>query len=151
VAIALDLAGNLYVADRDADIIRMITPDGTVSTIGGTFGQQGSADGTGPEALFSNPGAIAVDAGGHLYVGDSMNGEIRVAQAIGPPLQVAGSSGQVVVSWPRAAADFGLEFGANLAPGAWSPVPSPPTVAGNSLLVTNAAPGGAGFYRLRKP
>jgi sugar lactone lactonase YvrE len=74
-AIARDAAGNLYVTDANA--IRKVTPDGTVSTFAGTVGVPGNADGTGPAARFTIPSGIVVDATGIVYVADSSNHNIR--------------------------------------------------------------------------
>ena len=77
--IALDGAGSLYVADTDNGTIRRILlATGAVSTIAGTAGVVGSADGVGPAASFNKPKALAADGAGHLYVGDSGNSTIRV-------------------------------------------------------------------------
>ena len=75
--IARDAAGNLYVADQRSDTIRKITPAGQVTTIAGTAGVQGSADGVGAAARFNTPAAVTCDALGNLYVVDSGNNTIR--------------------------------------------------------------------------
>jgi len=59
--VAVDSAGNVYAADRTNDTIRKITPAGVVTTLAGTAGVAGSADGTGPAASFSLPEGVAVD------------------------------------------------------------------------------------------
>ena len=73
--IAVDTAGNLYVADSGNRMIRKITAAGVVSTLAG--GNPGSTDGTGSKAQFISPDGIAVDSTGNLYVADSGNDTIR--------------------------------------------------------------------------
>lgn len=67
---AIDSAGNMYVADRDNGIVRKISPNGMVSTIGGTPGAVGKKEGAGSDAQFVYPSQIAVDAEGRIYVTD---------------------------------------------------------------------------------
>ena len=52
--VALDLAGNIYVADEWNSTIRKISPNGIVTTLAGTAGQIGSADGSGSRLVFSS-------------------------------------------------------------------------------------------------
>jgi len=73
--IAIDVTGNLYVADNNNNHIRKVTPKGEVSTLAG--GRRGFADGQGSEARFRNPDGIVVDATGNLYVADQKNNRIR--------------------------------------------------------------------------
>ena len=77
--IAVDSGGTVYVADQFGDTIRTITAGGVVSTLAGSAGMRGSADGTGGAARFYRPGDVAVDAGGTLYVADSSNNTVRQA------------------------------------------------------------------------
>jgi streptogramin lyase len=75
--IAVDISGNVYVADVNNDTIRKVTPAGVVTTIGGAAGIIGSTDGTGSGALFNTPYAVAVDNAGNIYVADTFNNTIR--------------------------------------------------------------------------
>ena len=68
--VAVDGGGNVYVADRSNNTIRKVTPSGVVTTLAGTAGSSGSADGTGAAARFNSPSGVAVDGGGNVYVAD---------------------------------------------------------------------------------
>jgi secreted PhoX family phosphatase len=83
-ALALAGTGCLYVADAGNSTIRKLTSavsangtEWTVTTIAGSAGMAGSSDGTGRAARFSNPGGVAVDDRGNLYITDSSNNTIR--------------------------------------------------------------------------
>jgi sugar lactone lactonase YvrE len=76
--VAVDAAGNLYVADTFNHTIRkVVVQSGVVTTLAGTAGMAGSADGTGSAALFNYPQGVAVDGAGNVYVADSGNNTIR--------------------------------------------------------------------------
>jgi hypothetical protein len=93
--IAADSGGNLYVTDSANNTVRKITPDGQVSTIAGTAGVSGHADGIGGSASFDNPAGIAVDASGNIYVADALNGTIRKITPAGAVTTFAGTAGVV--------------------------------------------------------
>jgi len=91
--IALDIAGNLYVADTGNETIRKIVPTGTnwiVSTLAGSAGQSGGEDGTGTDARFSEPYGVAVDGGGNVYVADKATYIIRRITPAGVVSTIAG-------------------------------------------------------------
>ena len=90
---AVDTAGNVYVADTVNFTIRKITPAGVVTTLAGTAGLSGSIDGTGTSARFNNPGGVAVDKAGNVYVADSANDTIRQITPNGAVTTLAGSAG----------------------------------------------------------
>jgi sugar lactone lactonase YvrE len=82
MGVAVDGAGNLYVADADNHNIRKIViATGVVTTLAGSdvppVPPSGSADGTGTAALFSLLRGVATDGAGNLYVADSTNHRIR--------------------------------------------------------------------------
>ncbi len=91
--VAIDSAGNLYVADTGNSIIRKITVAGVVTTLAGSASNQGFRDGVGTAAWFNSPAAIAVDGAGILYVADSGNAVIRKIAVDGTVSTFAGTAG----------------------------------------------------------
>ncbi|MEI9959963.1 MAG: LamG-like jellyroll fold domain-containing protein [Limisphaerales bacterium] len=126
--IAIDNAGNLFVADEDNDVIRMIAPDGTVSTVAGSpiphtgdfffegiyfnngVPDGGYRDGIGTSALFNHPSGIAVDSAGNLYVADTGNIVIRKISPLQTPI-VAGAANWVVTTLAGVAGVNGADDG----------------------------------------
>lgn len=88
--IAVDSEGNVYVADTGNNTIRKISPGGLVTTLAGTPGEIGYADGVGSAAGFQQPTGIAVDKTGTLYVADTINSKIRKISPIGAVTTLAG-------------------------------------------------------------
>jgi sugar lactone lactonase YvrE len=75
--LALDSMGNLYVADGNHTIRKVVVSSRVVTTVAGLAGTSGSTDGTGSNARFYSPQKISLDAAGNLYVSDSNNHTIR--------------------------------------------------------------------------
>jgi sugar lactone lactonase YvrE len=73
--VAVDGAGNVYVADTGNNLIRKIAAGGVVMTLAGSV--RGRADGDGVAASFDGPFGVAVDHSGNLYVADTGNNLIR--------------------------------------------------------------------------
>jgi len=96
--VAVDTSGNVYVADTFNNTIRKITPAGAVSTLAGTAGVTGSADGTGAAARFNSPSGVAVDGSGNVYVADRLNNTIRKTTPAGVVPTLAGDPGSLTGS-----------------------------------------------------
>lgn len=92
-ALTVDGVGNVYVADSGNAVIRKIAVDGTVTTLAGTAGSTGTADGTGATARFNQPSGIVVDSAGTLFVGDTYNQTVRKVTAAGVVTTLAGLAG----------------------------------------------------------
>ena len=78
--VRFDRAGNMFVAERDADVVRHVNmKSGVISTVAGTGVRGFSGDG-GPatSAELAQPHSIALDANDNLYVCDILNNRIRL-------------------------------------------------------------------------
>jgi sugar lactone lactonase YvrE len=117
--VAVDASGNVYIADRHNQRVRMITPTGTISTIAGsgTPGFSGSFSGDGASAhraTLARPSGVSVDGAGNLYIADTGNQRIRqvsgstIATVAGTNQQGFGGDGgpatSAILNSPRAAA-----------------------------------------------
>jgi streptogramin lyase len=111
--VAVDGSGNFFVADTDNNTIRRITPAGVVTTLAGTAGSSGSADGTGAAARFWNPEGVAEDGSGNVFVADSWNNTIRKITPSGVVTTLAGGANQTCGSadGTGAAASFCIPTG----------------------------------------
>jgi DNA-binding beta-propeller fold protein YncE len=76
IGVAVDTRGNVFVADTYNDRIRMISPDGSVSTVAGA-GMPGYADGDRNTSLFDTPCGIIAANDGTLIVADTGNDSLR--------------------------------------------------------------------------
>ncbi len=90
-AVAVDGAGTVYVADTQSSTVRRITPSGSVSTLAGSPGEHGFADGTRGGARFAFPRGLAVDVNGNVYVADALNHSIRRISPSGVVRTLAGT------------------------------------------------------------
>ncbi len=87
---AFDSKGNLFIADYGNNLIRMITPDGAVSTFAGKT-TSGFANGQGTNASFNSPSGLVFDKQGNLYVSDELNNAIRKIDQQGNVTTFAGT------------------------------------------------------------
>jgi uncharacterized protein (TIGR03437 family) len=128
VGLAIDSAGNLYVADAANHRIREITSDGYIFTVAGngTIGYSGDG-GSASAAALNFPRGVAIGPDGRVYIADTGNSVIRVlTAAAGSGVTNAGSFASKV-SPGALASIFGAGFGTI-------------TQQGNLGLVTNALP-----------
>ena len=90
LGIAVDSAGNVFVADTGNSLIRKITPAGVVTTAAGVVGISGAQSGAADRSLFNQPQGVAVDAAGNVYIADTGNHSIRL---LSPSANVATLAG----------------------------------------------------------
>lgn len=90
--LALDKAGNIYVADTWNHAIRKVSPAGAVTAFAGALGTPGAGDGFRLAARFRYPYGVAVDSLDNIYVADTFNCTIRKIDAAGFVTTLAGSA-----------------------------------------------------------
>ena len=92
MGLAADTAGNLFVADRDASVVRKIAANGIITTVAGS-GTPGFAGdgGAATSAQINGPYGVAVGAGGSLYIADTGNNVVRKVSPDGAIRTVAGT------------------------------------------------------------
>ena len=90
-SVALDGRGSVFVSDTRNNRIRMIAPNGTVSTFAGN-GSDFSADGAGTLASFSAPTHLAFAANGNLLVADQGSSSLRMSTPLGVVTTLAGGA-----------------------------------------------------------
>lgn len=114
--VALDGAGNVYIADNTNGVIRKVDQDGTISTVAGDNKRAGSFFGDGGPATnagMNDPSAIALDLAGNLYIVDTNNKRIRKVDLGGIITTVAGSgtAGYSGDGGPATSAELNFPFG----------------------------------------
>ncbi len=92
--VAVDAAGNVYISDGPDARIRVVNTSGVISTFAGTGATGFSGDGgAATAARFTNPGGLAFDTSGNLFVADKSNNRIRRITTAGVIRTIAGSGG----------------------------------------------------------
>jgi streptogramin lyase len=102
--VAVDSAGNVYVADGSNHTIRKVTALGVVTTYAGTAGSTGIVS-VAP-ARFSEPFGVATDSAGNVYVADTNNNAIRKITPTGTVTTLAGGNGMGTTDGPGTSAKF---------------------------------------------
>ena len=90
--IAFDVAGDLFIADRDNDRVRKVAPGGTITTIAGTGEHGGNGDGhLAVHAQLCGPQGVAVDRAGEVFIADDCDSRVRKVDRHGIITTIAGT------------------------------------------------------------
>jgi uncharacterized protein (TIGR03437 family) len=115
--LALDSAGNLYIADGSTRV-RKVYADGIIVTIAGNGSRGFSGDGgVATSAELSGPSGLAVNASGGLYVTDSANNAIRLLTPLAAALSIAAVTNSASnLTGPIAPGEVVTIYGSGLGP-----------------------------------
>jgi len=93
--VAVDAAGDLYIADAGNNVVRKVLPSGIITTVAGngTYGYTGDG-GPATSAELNYPSSVAVDSAGNLYIADSANNVVR--KVANGAISTAAGSGQTI-------------------------------------------------------
>ncbi len=113
--IAIDVAGNVYIADLGNERVRKVGINGIINTIAGNGTQGYSGDGgAATAAQLLSPGGIAVDAVGNVYITDQGNSRIRKVGTNGTISTIAGNGTQGYSGDGAAATDAEINIPASI-------------------------------------
>ncbi len=128
VGLAVDSAGNVYITDENESRVRVVAPNGIITTIAGNG--QFSYTGDGGPALNASmyfPHQAIPDGMGNIYIADTENNVIRFLSIPGPVITsnkvVNGASFQPQISPGSLASIFGTNLATSTTPGAAAPLP----------------------------
>jgi uncharacterized protein (TIGR03437 family) len=118
--VAVDAAGNLYIAEYGLNRIRKVSPSGIITTVAGNGGAAYFNDGgLATVAAINEPEGIAVDATGDIYIADYRNNRLRVVTTDGEINTIAGNGGGSLTGdgGPATGAGISLPLGVALGSG----------------------------------
>jgi uncharacterized protein (TIGR03437 family) len=130
--VAVDTAGNVYIADTNNSRVRKVTASGVITTVAGTGVNGSSGDGGPATAAQLNPTDVAVDSIGNLFVADYYNTLIRKVDTSGIINTIAGRGASLGDGGPATSAQLSFPYGLAV------------DAAGDIFV------GDAGDYRIRK-
>lgn len=148
-SLAADAFGNCFLTEVQADVIRKVTSQGAVSTIGGAPGRAGSSDGLGVLAQFDQPWSLAAGPRGVVYVADTGNHRLSVGTVESPQV-FRNPNGTVSVYWRMSAgANYDVQRSPSLRSGNWATLGNASAAADGSVSFIDANPLPEAFYRLK--
>ncbi|MCI0462179.1 MAG: hypothetical protein L0Z62_34945, partial [Gemmataceae bacterium] len=143
--VAIDNSRNIYIADSANDRIRIVTPQGQISTVlGGLDPLAGFGQATHPSLRLRSPGTVAVDSVGNLFIADTGNhrvlkaspvqgAELRTAPQIAPDSVLNAASYSRQIAPGSIVSIFGVNLARETANGTTLPLPR--TLADTTLLI----------------
>ncbi len=148
--LAFDPNGNLFLTDGWYDTLRKITPDGTVSTVAGLVGTEGSTDGSYGGARFFNPYGLVATPTGSLIVSDTYNELIR--EVIAPFTLSAKrmANSPTIIRWESIAGRTYRVLVRDLLSAPWQPLGADLTATGAAAEATDPATANARFYQVER-
>jgi len=103
--VAVDSAGNLFIADTGSNMIEKVTPEGTLSIVAGTGTDGAPTLGPATNSKLNLPYGVAVDSSGNLFISDAMNGLVEKVTFTAPlphvitnTIQLQGNTAGLAVS-----------------------------------------------------
>jgi streptogramin lyase len=109
--LAVDAAGNVYIADEGNSVIRKMDITTRVTTFAGMPGITGAANGVDTAASFNKPFGVATDAAGNVYVADAGNNQIRMITPAGVVSVFAGTGASGAGNGTAGSATFNSPMG----------------------------------------
>jgi uncharacterized protein (TIGR03437 family) len=155
IGLAIDAVGNIYIADANTFRIRVVAPNGIITTIAGSSHDGYSGDG-GPalSALLNFPHAVLPDGQGNIYIADTENNVIRMLTIPGPAILpngvVSSASFQPKISPGSLATIAGTNLATSTTPDSAAPLPTTfaeaqVSVNGKSAPILYASPSQINF------
>ena len=121
-AVAVDANENIFIADTGNNRVRLITPDGNIATVAGTGDAAYNGDsGAALSIALFNPGGLALDGQGNVWIADTGNNRVRLMSArqtaVAPPVVISGLANSAsLLPGPLAPGEIFSIFGQGLGP-----------------------------------